>query len=80
MQEAVTVNIWKKAESQKTSTSSNPTSRNSLDLTKQEAEILMKVKETTTPYDAFIDNYEPKMSADNNNHNLHPTQRWLKAA
>ncbi len=29
------------------------------------AEILMKVKETKTPYEALIDNFEPKMTADN---------------
>jgi len=33
------------------------------ELTKKSAEILMKVKETKTPYDALIDVFEPKMTA-----------------
>jgi carboxypeptidase Taq len=35
-----------------------------LDLKKQAAEILMKVKNTATPYDALIDIFEPKMSSE----------------
>jgi carboxypeptidase Taq len=34
------------------------------ELSKEAAEILMKVKETKTPYEALIDNFEPKMSSE----------------
>ncbi len=35
-----------------------------VELEKKAAEILMKVKETATPYDALIDIFEPKMTAE----------------
>jgi carboxypeptidase Taq len=60
-QEAVTVNLWKKAKAQKNYKLLKPEQQKLFDLNKQAAEILMKVKETKTPYEALIDNFEPKM-------------------
>ncbi|MGD0450814.1 MAG: carboxypeptidase M32 [Candidatus Bathyarchaeia archaeon] len=62
-QEALTVNVWKKAKAQKNFNLFKPNLEKLLDLNKQAAEILMKVKETKTPYEALIDNFEPKMTA-----------------
>ncbi len=62
-QEAVTVNVWKKAKAQKNFPLFKTDFQKLLDLNKQAAEILMKVKETKTPYEALIDNFEPKMTA-----------------
>jgi carboxypeptidase Taq len=62
-QEALTVNIWKKAKAKKNFALFKSDLQKLLDLSKQAAEILMKVKETKTPYEALIDNFEPKMTA-----------------
>ena len=62
-QQAITVNTWKKAKKTKNFSLLKPDLTKLLNLTKQEAEILMKVKATTTPYDALLDVYEPKMTA-----------------
>ncbi len=64
MQEAVTVNSWKKAKAQKNFRLYKADLQKLLDLSKQAAEILMKVKEVKTPYEALIDNFEPKMSSE----------------
>ena len=63
-QEAITVNTWKKAKAQKSYNLLKPELQKLLDLSKQAAEILMKVKETKTPYEALIDNFEPKMTTE----------------
>ena len=62
-QEAITVNVWKKAKAQKNFSVFKPSLQKLLDLSTEAAEILMKVKETKTPYEALIDNFEPKMTA-----------------
>jgi carboxypeptidase Taq len=62
-QEALTVNVWKKAKAQKNFNLFKPDLEKLLELNKQAAEILMKVKETKTPYEALIDSFEPKMTA-----------------
>jgi len=49
-----------------------------LDLSKQAAEILMKVKETRTPYEALIDNFEPKMTATQITATFNQLQEGLK--
>ena len=64
MQEAITVNTWKKAKAQKNFSLYKADLQKLLDLSKQAAEILMKVKQTKTPYEALIDNFEPKMPAE----------------
>jgi len=63
-QQAVTVNTWKKAKKTKNFAVLKPELEKLLTLSKQEAQILMKVKETATPYDAMLDIFEPKMTAD----------------
>ncbi len=62
-QEAITVNVWKKAKAQKDFGVFKPSLQKLLDLEMEAAEILMKVKETKTPYEALIDNFESKMTA-----------------
>ena len=62
-QQALTVNIWKKAKKAKDFNLFEPDLERLFELTKQTAEILMKVKETATPYDALLDLFEPKMTA-----------------
>jgi carboxypeptidase Taq len=62
-QEALTVNTWKKAKAQKNFNLFKADLQKLFDLSKQAAEILRKVKETKTPYEALIDNFEPKMTA-----------------
>jgi carboxypeptidase Taq len=64
MQEALTVNIWKKAKAKKDFNLYKTDMQKLLDLNKQAAEILMKVKQTKSPYEALIDNFEPKMSSE----------------
>lgn len=63
-QEAIAVNVWKKAKAAKDYAMFRPELEKLLDLRRQAAEILMKVKGTKTPYDALIDIFEPKMTAD----------------
>ncbi len=62
-QQALTVNVWKKAKAAKNFSLFKRDLEKLLGLSKQVAEILMKVKETKSPYEALIDNFEPKMSA-----------------
>ena len=64
MQEAITVNTWKKAKAKKDFNLYQADLQKLFDLSREAAEILMKVKETKTPYEALIDNFEPNMSAE----------------
>ena len=77
-QEAVTVNVWKKAKAQKNFSLFKGDLQKLVDLSKQSAEILMKVKETKTPYEALIDNFEPKMNAGEITTTFNQLQRGLK--
>ena len=63
-QQAIAIDTWKKAKKAKDFSMFKPELQKILDLKKQAAEILMKVKNTVTPYDALIDIYEPKMSSE----------------
>ena len=63
-QKAITVNTWKTAKKAKKFSVLKPELEKLIELNKEAANILMQVKETTTPYDALIDIYEPKMTAD----------------
>ncbi len=63
-QQALTVDIWKKAKASNDYNMFKPELKKLLDLRRQAAEILMKVKETKTPYDALIDIFETKMTAE----------------
>jgi len=62
-QQAVTVDVWKKAKAAKNFSMFKPELEKLVELEKKAAEILMKVKETATPYDALIDIFELKMTA-----------------
>lgn len=64
MQQAVTVNTWKKAKKAQNFAVLKPELEKLVALSKQAAQILMKVKEAATPYDTLLDDYEPKMTAD----------------
>jgi carboxypeptidase Taq len=63
-QQAITVNTWKKAKKAKNFAALKPELAKLVALSKHAAHILMKVKETATPYDALLDDYEPKMTSD----------------
>jgi carboxypeptidase Taq len=62
-QQTISVNTWKKAKAQKNYGLFKPELEKLVSLNKQAAEILMKVKETKTPYDALLDIYESKITA-----------------
>lgn len=64
-QRAITVDSWKKAKAAKKFSMFQSELEKLTELEKNAAEILMEVKETKTPYDALIDIYEPKMTAEN---------------
>lgn len=62
-QRAITINIWKKAKATKNYTLFRPELEKLITLTKQAAEILKDVKQTSTLYDALLDIYEPKVTS-----------------
>lgn len=62
-QEAIAIDVWKKAKAEKKFSKFKPELEKMLELKKEAANIFMEVKQTTTPYDALIDIYEPKMTA-----------------
>jgi carboxypeptidase Taq len=61
-QKALTIDTWKKAKASKNFSKFKPELEKLFNLKKQSAEILMKVKETATPYDALLDIFEPKIT------------------
>lgn len=63
-QQAITIDIWKKAKAAKEYSMFKPELEKLLELRMQAAGILMEVKGTRTPYDALIDIFEPKMTAE----------------
>ena len=77
-QQTITVNTWKRAKKTKNYATLKPELQKLLDLTKQEANILMKVKQTKTPYDALIDANEPRMTADQITPTFNNLQKGLK--
>ncbi len=66
-QEAITIDIWKKAKAAKNFSMFRPELEKLVELKQKAAEILMEVKKTATPYDALIDIFEPKMTAKDDN-------------
>ena len=62
-QQAIAVNTWKKAKALRRFDLFKPELEKLVNLNRKMAEILMKVKQTASPYDALIDLYEPKMTA-----------------
>lgn len=77
-QETITVNTWKKAKAQKNYNQLKPELQKLLDLSKQAAEILMKAKNTKTPYEALIDKFEPKMTTQKITATFDKLQQGLK--
>jgi carboxypeptidase Taq len=63
-QQALAIDTWKKAKAAKDFAMFRPELEKMVELQKKAADILMKVKETATRYDAMIDIYEPKMTAE----------------
>ena len=63
-QQAIAIDIWKKAKAAKNFAMFKPELEKLLNLRRQAADILMKVKGTKTSYDALIDIFEPKMTAE----------------
>jgi len=64
-QQTVGVNVWKRAKAAKDWKLFMPELVKIKDLTEKKAELLMDIKGAKTPYDALIDDFEPKMTADN---------------
>ncbi len=62
-QRAIAVDTWKKAKNAKNFAMFRPELEKLVELSKKAADILMKVKKTSTPYDAAIDIFEPRMTA-----------------
>jgi len=63
-QEAITIDVWKKAKAAKNFSMFKPELEKLLQLKKKAGRILMDVKATATPYDALIDIFEPEMTAE----------------
>ncbi|MEM2990190.1 MAG: carboxypeptidase M32 [Halobacteria archaeon] len=63
-QRAATIDIWRKAKAASDFAMLKPELEKLFELKKQMAHILMEVKVTSNPYDALIDIYEPKLTAD----------------
>lgn len=63
-QQAIAIDVWKKAKAAKNFSMFKPELEKLLTLKKKAAEILMQVKATATPYDALIDIYESKMTTE----------------
>lgn len=63
-QRTVTIDVWKKAKAAKSFPMFKPELGKLFELRKEAAEILMEVKKTPTSYDALIDIFEPKMTAE----------------
>jgi len=63
-QQAIAVDVWKKAKAAKEYPMFRPDLEKLFELRRRAADILMDVKGTATPYDALIDIFEPKMTSD----------------
>jgi carboxypeptidase Taq len=63
-QQTLTVGVWKKAKAAKDYKMFKPELKKMIELRGKAADILMKVKGTKTPYDALLDAFESKMTAD----------------
>jgi carboxypeptidase Taq len=63
-QQTLTVGVWKKAKAAKDYKMFKPELKKMIELRGKAADILMKVKGTKTPYDALLDAFESKMTAE----------------
>jgi carboxypeptidase Taq len=77
-QETITVNTWKKAKAKKDFNMLKPELQKLFDLSMQAAEILMKVKQAKSPYEALIDQFEPKMTTQRITETFDQLQQGLK--
>jgi len=77
-QEAITVNIWKKAKAKNNYNLLRPEVKKLFELSMQAAEILMEVKETKSPYEALIDQFEPKMTTQKLTETFNKLQEGLR--
>jgi carboxypeptidase Taq len=77
-QETITVNTWKKAKAKKDYSLLKPELQKLFDLSMQAAEILMKVKQTKSPYEALIDQFETKMTTQRITETFDKLQHGLK--
>jgi len=64
-QRTVATSSWKKAKAKSDWKSFEPELEKLLDISRRRAEIIMEPVGAKTPYDALMDTYEPKMSAEN---------------
>jgi len=64
-QQTLGVNVWKKAKAAKDWELFKPELLKMKELTERKAELLMDIKGAKNPYDALIDDFEPKMTAEN---------------
>ncbi len=62
-QSALAIEIWRRAKGANDWAAFRPELEKNVDLAKQAAALLMKVKKTETPYDALLDQFEPGMTA-----------------
>jgi carboxypeptidase Taq len=63
-QQTIAVGVWKKAKAAKDYKMFKPELKKMIELRQRAADILMEVKGTKTPYDALLDAFESKMTAD----------------
>lgn len=63
-QQTIAVGVWKQAKAARDYGLFKPELAKMIELKMKVAEILMDVKGTKTPYDALLDSYEPRMTAD----------------
>jgi len=63
-QQTIAVGVWKKAKAAKDYKMFKPELKKMIELRQKAADILMGVKGTKTPYDALLDDFESKMTAD----------------
>jgi carboxypeptidase Taq len=63
-QQTIAVGVWKKAKAAKDYKMFKPELKKMIELRMKAADILMGVKGTKTPYDALLDAFESKMTAD----------------
>ncbi|MGD0803864.1 MAG: carboxypeptidase M32 [Candidatus Bathyarchaeia archaeon] len=63
-QQTIAVGVWKKAKAAKDYKIFKPELKKMIELRQKAADILMEVKGTKTPYDALLDTFESKMTAD----------------
>ncbi len=77
-QQTISVNTWKKAKAAKDFSMFRPELEKLVELNKKAADLFMRVKEAKTPYDALLDIYEPKMTAEETSRVFTELQKGLR--